>query len=96
MFLPGSHRFSGGLDVAMVGNKAVPISADPGDVTIHYGHTLHVAPPPTNSGKCRRTVYVSFHKSEYLNALPEGKGYNDVLFNHGDGRVRTPEERAAI
>ena len=96
IFLPGSHRYSGGLDVAEVSDKAVPISASPGDVTIHYGHTLHVAPPPTKSGKCRRTVYVSFHKSEYLNALPEGKGYNDVLFNHGDGRVRTPEERAAI
>ena len=94
MFLPGSHRFSGGLDVAQVSDKAVPISASPGDVTVHYGHTLHVAPPPTKSGKCRRTVYVSFHKAEYLDALPEGKGYNDVLFNHGDGRVRPPEEPA--
>ena len=94
MFLPGSHRFSGGLDVAQRNDKAVPISASPGDVTVHYGHTLHVAPPPTKSDKYRRTVYVSFHKSEYLHALPEGKGYNDVLFNHGDGRVRTPEERA--
>ena len=73
IFLPGSHRYSGGLDVAEVSDKAVPISASPGDVTIHYGHTLHVAPPPTKSGKCRRTVYVSFHKSEYLDALPEGK-----------------------
>ena len=95
MFLPGSHRFSGGLDVAEVTDRAVPIFASPGDVTVHYGHTLHVAPPPANSNRYRRTVYVSFHKSEYLDALPEGKGYNDVLFNHGDGRVRTPEERTA-
>ncbi len=95
MFLPGSHRFSGGLDVAEATDRAVPIFANPGDVTVHYGHTLHVAPPPTNSNRYRRTVYVSFHKSEYLDALPEGKGYNDVLFNHGDGRVRTPEERTA-
>ena len=93
IFLPGSHRFAGGLDVAHMTNKAVPITANPGDVTVHYGHTLHVAPPPTQSGKCRRTVYVSFHKADYLSALPKGKGYNDVLFSHGDGRVRAPLER---
>ena len=93
IFLPGSHRFAGGLDVAHMTNKAVPITANPGDVTVHYGHTLHVAPPPTQSGKCRRTVYVSFHKADYLSALPKGKGYNDVLFSHGDGRVRAPQER---
>ena len=32
-------------------------------------------------------------KKNYIEALPEGKGYNDVLFAHGDGRVRTPQER---
>jgi len=95
MFLPGSHQFSGGLDIAHVADSAIPVSARPGDVTVHYGHTLHVAPAPTKSVKCRRTIYVSFHKDDYIKALPEGKGYNDVLFSHGDGRVRAPQERDA-
>ena len=71
----------------------VPVNAEPGDVTVHYGHTLHVAPPPTGAASYRRTVYVSFHIPEYLDVLPKGQGYNDVLFAHGDGRVRSPQER---
>jgi len=96
IFLPGSNQFSGGADVAQITNKAIGVTAQPGDVTVHYGHTLHVAPSPRESGRNRRTVYVSFHKSEYLEALPQGKGYNDVLFSHGDGRVRTPQERIEV
>lgn len=93
IFLPGSNGFSGGANVANKTRKTVGVIAEPGDVTVHYGHTLHVAPPPTGTHRQRRTIYVSFHKAEYINALPEGKGYNDVLFAHGDGRVRTPQER---
>jgi len=96
IFLPSSNRFSGGVDVAHVTSQVIGVTAHPGDVTVHYGHTLHIAPPPAESGYNRRTVYVSFHKSNYLEALPEGKGYNDVLFSHGDGRVRTPQERIEI
>ncbi len=93
IFLPGSNQFSGGIDVAQSTDKAISVLAHPGDVTVHYGHTLHIAPPPTESGLNRRTIYVSFHKSSYLEALPKGKGYNDVLFSHGDGRVRAPGQR---
>ena len=96
IFLPSSNQFSGGADVAQRTNKTIGVKAQPGDVTVHYGHTLHVAPPPRESSHNRRTVYVSFHKSDYLEALPQGKGYNDVLFSHGDGRVRTPQERIEI
>ena len=96
IFLPSSNQFSGGADVAARTNKAIGVTAEPGDVTVHYGHTLHVAPPPKDLDHNRRTVYVSFHKNDYLEALPQGKGYNDVLFSHGDGRVRTPQERLEI
>lgn len=93
IFLPGSNEFAGGVDIASKTTESIGVEAEPGDVTVHYGHTLHIAPPPDQSSQNRRTVYVSFHKKSYIEALPEGKGYNDVLFSHGDGRVRNPQER---
>jgi len=92
-FLPGSNNFGGGADYANDSPSVISIDANPGDVTLHYGHTLHIAPPPTGAKNYRRTVYVSFQIPEYQNVLPEGQGYNDVLFAHGDGRVRAPQER---
>ena len=92
-FLAGSNNYSGGADYANDSASVIPIEASPGDVTLHYGHTLHIAPPPIGGDNYRRTVYVSFHIPEYQNVLPEGQGYNDVLFTHGDGRVRAPQER---
>ena len=92
-FLPGSNNFTGGTDYANDSPSVISIEANPGDVTVHYGHTLHIAPPPTGSTSYRRTVYVSFHIPEYQTVLPERQGYNDVLFAHGDGRVRAPQER---
>jgi hypothetical protein len=92
-FLPGSNAYGGGANYASDSRLVIPIDTKSGDVTIHYGHTLHMAPPPTGSSNFRKTVYVSFHVPDYVEVLPEGQGYNDVLFSHGDGRVRTPEER---
>ncbi|MCH1512251.1 MAG: phytanoyl-CoA dioxygenase family protein [Acidimicrobiales bacterium] len=92
-FLQGSNTYGGGANYASDSPLATPVDTNAGDVTIHFGHTLHVAPPPTGASNYRRTVYVSFHVSDYQEVLPEGQGYNDVLFSHGDGRVRTPQER---
>jgi len=92
-FLPGSNNYAGGADHADLSPSTIPVDANPGDVTVHYGHTLHIAPPPRGADTYRRTVYVSFHIPEYQSVLPEGQGYNDVLFSHGDGRVRSPQER---
>ena len=92
-FLPGTNNYAGGAEHADRSSAIIPINAEPGDVTVHYGHTLHIAPPPTGAGSYRKTVYVSFHIPEYLEVLPKGQGYNDVLFAHGDGRVRSPQER---
>ena len=92
-FLAGSNSYGGGADHADFSQLMVPIKAEPGDVTIHYGHTLHVAPAPKGKDKFRKTIYVSFHIPAYQEVLPEGQGYNDVLFTQGDGRVRNPGER---
>jgi hypothetical protein len=92
-FLPGSNNYAGGAEYADSSPATIPIDAKPGDLTLHYGHTLHIAPPPSGAENYRRTVYVSFHIPEYRETLPQGQGYNDVLFAHGDGRVRPPQEQ---
>ena len=50
----------------------VAINALPGDVTVHYGHTLHAAPPPTGAPASggRRTVYVGYHKPIWAEFIP--------------------------
>jgi hypothetical protein len=70
----------------------VAVDAQPGDVTVHYAHVLHVAPPPASPGAGRRTLYVSHNSPSVFDVIPPGKGYNDVVFSHGDGRVRSVEE----
>jgi ectoine hydroxylase-related dioxygenase (phytanoyl-CoA dioxygenase family) len=70
----------------------VRVVAEPGDVTVHYAHVLHVAPPPAGSDAHRRTIYVTFNNPRVAEVVPPGKGYNDVVYSQGDGRVRAPAE----
>lgn len=94
-FLAGSHRTTGGPPVPGTEDRLpiVGVDAEPGDVTVHFGHVLHAAPPPTDPGPARRTMYVTYANPAVLHVIPPGKGYNDVLFTmNGDGRVRSPQE----
>ena len=70
---------------------AVAIDTEPGDVTVHYGHLLHAAPPPTSAGPGRRALYASFVRPDTLEYIGPGHGYNDVLFER-DGAVHSVEE----
>jgi hypothetical protein len=92
-FVAGSHL--GSSHPLKPGEEArqpvVAIDAEPGDVTVHFGHVLHAAPPPTGSGPCRRAMYVTYTRPETMEFVGEGKGYNDVLFEH-DGRVHSVDE----
>lgn len=92
-FLAGSHRGSWpefrADDLAHLPVRAV--SAAPGDVTVHLGHVLHVAPPPTARGAGRRTLYVTACRPSTLTFVGEGRGYNDVLFAR-DGQVHDIDE----
>jgi hypothetical protein len=92
-FVAGSHR--GSSHPIAPGDEpnhpVVAIDAAPGDVTVHFGDTLHAAPPPTGSGPCRRAMYVTYSRPETLAYIGPGKGYNDVLFEH-DGRVHSVDE----
>ncbi|MBM3672391.1 MAG: phytanoyl-CoA dioxygenase family protein [Actinobacteria bacterium] len=92
-FVAGSHR--GSSHPLKPGEEqtqpVAAIDAEPGDVTVHFGHVLHVAPPPTGEGPFRRAMYVTYTRPETMEFIGEGKGYNDVLFEH-DGQVHSVEE----
>jgi ectoine hydroxylase-related dioxygenase (phytanoyl-CoA dioxygenase family) len=95
-FLPGSHRHAGPLgDPTATGYPTVAVTAEPGDVTVHYGHVLHAAPPPAGRNAGRRAIYVGFAAPALFDAIGEGQAYNDVLFGDGGGRVRNVAERSA-
>ena len=92
-FLPGSHRHGGPVgDPMTAGLRVVAIDTEPGDVTIHYQHVLHAAPPPTASGGAgRRAVYVGFEREELFESVEAGRAYNDVIYA-ADGAVRNVAE----
>jgi hypothetical protein len=70
----------------------VALDTEPGDVTVHFGHVLHAAPPPTAPDAGRRAMYVTFTRPESMEYIGPMHGYNDVLLAHGDGRVQAPAE----
>jgi hypothetical protein len=88
--IAGSHLGTSPLPTAEQAAQlpTVAIDTQPGDVTAHYGHTLHAAPPPGDrSAAGRRALYVTFVPELVFEMIPPGKGYNDVLFTRDSGRV---------
>lgn len=91
-FLAGSHHHSNhGMKMRKTWPTAA-IDTKPGDVTAHFGHTLHGAPAPRVVNRGRRVLYAGFKQAILDEFVPEGQGYNDVLFKHDSGRVRSPDE----
>ena len=86
--LPGSHRTST-PDPAVVDTSEWPIIAlatEPGDCTVHFGHTLHAAPPPTGSAATgRRTFYLAFAPPTLFDALAPMEDL--VAAMQGDGGI---------
>jgi hypothetical protein len=90
LLLAGSHRYTkhwigwgeeGGLPV-------VALETEPGDLTIHYGDTMHTTPPPTADGAGRRALYYKFAEPKTFEWIPPACHYNDALFRADpDGRV---------
>jgi hypothetical protein len=81
-FLAGSHRHT--IPVNCFDQSDLPIVAidtAPGDVTVHFGHVSHEAPPPLDRAAGRRALYVGFATDRLFDAVPAGSGYNDVLLN---------------
>ena len=68
----------------------VALDTEPGDVTVHFGHTLHAAPPPTDrSAAGRRALYLTFVPPLTFEMIGPGQGYNDVLFTRTSGGSST-------
>ena len=91
LMIAGSHRGTSRLP----GSKETehlpiaPLWTEPGDVTVHFGHTLHAAPPPTeHQGAGRRALYLTFVPPLTFEMIPPGQGYNDVLFTRTDGHIK--------
>ena len=83
--LPGPHQTEN-LPV-------VSIETEPGDVTVHFGHTLHSAPPPADrSSAGRRALYLTFVPPLTFEMIGPGQGYNDVLFTRTSGRIKHVDE----
>ncbi len=79
--LPGPYQ----LDALPV----VALTTEPGDVTVHFGHTLHAAPPPADRDAVgRRALYLSYVPPLTFEMIGPGQGYNDVLFTRSAGHIR--------
>ncbi|MGA3146732.1 MAG: phytanoyl-CoA dioxygenase family protein [Acidimicrobiales bacterium] len=91
VMIAGSHQGTSRLPGPQEAQRlpAVPLSTEPGDVTVHFGHTLHAAPPPTDHrAPGRRALYLTFVPPITFEMVGPGEGYNDVLFARDEGRVR--------
>jgi ectoine hydroxylase-related dioxygenase (phytanoyl-CoA dioxygenase family) len=91
LMIPGSHRGTSRLPRPAEAERlpVAALSAEPGDVTVHFGHTLHAAPPPTDRhARGRRALYLTFVPPLTFEMVGEGQGYNDVLFARDAGRVK--------
>lgn len=89
--IPGSHRGTSRLPDARDTEKlpVVALVTEPGDVTVHFGHTLHCAPPPLDPDAAgRRALYLSFVPPLTFEMVGPGQGYNDVLFTRDAGHVQ--------
>jgi hypothetical protein len=87
----GTSRLPGGDELKRL--PVVFLDTAPGDVTVHWGHTLHAAPPPADEKSAgRRALYATFVQPLTFEMVGPGEGYNDVLFAHGSGRVQHVKE----
>jgi hypothetical protein len=93
--IPGSHRGTSRLPSAREAehHDVVALTTEPGDVTVHFGHTLHAAPPPTDPDAYgRRALYLSFVPPLTFEMVGPGQGYNDVLFTRSEGHVQHADQ----
>lgn len=87
--LAGSHRYTNHW-IAWGQEGDLPVVAletEPGDLTLHYGDTMHTTPPPTAPGAGRRVLYFKFAEPKTFEWVPSHCHYNDALFRKGDSGV---------
>jgi len=90
LVLAGSHRYTKhwyrwGTETGL---PVVALETEPGDLTLHYGDTMHTTPPPIADGAGRRVLYIKFSEPHTFDWVPAGCHYNDALFRpDAGGRV---------
>jgi len=93
--IAGSHRGTSRMptEAETANLPVVAITTAPGDVTAHWGHTLHAAPPPSDrAAHGRRALYVSYVPPITFEMMQPRQGWNDVLFTRDSGRVHHIDE----
>lgn len=88
--LAGSHRYtSHWITWGQEGElPVVALETEPGDLTLHYGDTMHTTPAPTAADAGRRVLYFKFAEPKTFEWIPAHCHYNDALFRKDDsGRV---------
>ena len=93
--IAGSHLGTSPLPTAEQAERlpTVAVDTEPGDVTAHYGHVLHAAPPPGDRNAAgRRALYVTYVPPLVFDMIEPGQGYNDVLFTRDAGRIHHLDE----
>jgi ectoine hydroxylase-related dioxygenase (phytanoyl-CoA dioxygenase family) len=91
VFLPGSWRRSC-VQAVFAGEAGAPrgahFRARPGDVSLHYGDTLHAAPPPARSDlpTYRVSAVIGFARPGAHHHRGE-RSYNAVLHRREDGQI---------
>jgi hypothetical protein len=86
LVLAGSHRYEKHW-IAWGEEGDLPVVAfdtEPGDLTIHYGDTMHTTPPPTADDAGRRALYYKFAEPKTFTWIPAACHYNDALFRPND------------
>lgn len=88
--LPGSHLASFNAHDRTVDPwaHAARFAARPGDVSVHYGDTVHAAPPPAALGRdaYRISAVICFAPAGARHHRGEGS-YNDALHQRDDGQI---------
>ncbi len=69
----------------------VPILAEPGDATVHFGCGLHAGPPPTGPNR-RRTLYLQHYSPRASELIGPHQGYNQIMPGYGVGDIPNIDE----
>jgi len=88
--LPGSWK--GSVPYIDANHPKAPqgarFSAKPGDVSLHYGDTMHAAPPPQDEGRSAYRISAVTGYVKKSIQFPKNKGgYNAVLHGREDGQI---------
>jgi hypothetical protein len=91
--LCGSHESANNATtVDWLGDAApvVGLETDAGDITLHYSHVLHAAPPPIDPAVGRETLYIQFYPPLIKSYIGPSKGLNDIVLEFSDGGAVKP------